>query len=149
LYRAIGAQLIVNDRTLLAVSATGTYGFLFPYRELRILGLILMISERGKPAPLWATKRCVVERTNSWQAKLAHKKLGWCIERKGSVIALWIAFSEVVIVVRRLIQEAWERSLWEPDLTAARKLLADALSPKPALHPKKWIKVVIADSKCP
>jgi transposase len=60
-----------------------------------------VISEKGKPAPLQATKRWVVERTNSWHN--AHKKLVWCTERRGRVIDFWIAFSEVVIVVRRLI----------------------------------------------
>jgi hypothetical protein len=34
-------------------------------------------------------------------------------ERKGSVVDFWIAFSEVVIVVRRLIREAWKRYRWE------------------------------------
>ena len=41
-----------------------------------------VISEKGKPAPpLQATKRWVVERTNSWHN--AHKKLVWCTERRG------------------------------------------------------------------
>jgi hypothetical protein len=44
-------------------------------RRLRDRGLEAVISEKGKPAPLQATKRWVVERTSSWQAKLAHKKL--------------------------------------------------------------------------
>ena len=48
--------------------------------------LIGVISEKGKPSPLWATNRWVVERTNSWQAKLAHKKLVWCTERRSRVI---------------------------------------------------------------
>ncbi len=52
-----------------------------------------VISEKGKPAPLKATKRWVVERTNSWHN--AHKKLVWCTERRGPVIDFWIAFSEV------------------------------------------------------
>jgi transposase len=38
-------------------------------------GLLAEIAQKGKPAPLTATKRWVVERTSSWQAKLAHKKL--------------------------------------------------------------------------
>jgi hypothetical protein len=47
-----------------------------PTKELlESLGLVGVISEKGKPTPLGATKRWVVERTNSWQAKLAHKKL--------------------------------------------------------------------------
>jgi len=80
-------------------------------RRLRDRGLEAMISEKGKPAPLAATKRWVVERTNSWHN--AHKKLVWCTERRGRVVDFWIAFSDVVIVVRRLIREAWTRYRWE------------------------------------
>ena len=74
-------------------------------------GLKAEISEKGKSAPLAATKRWVVERTSSWHN--AHKKLVWCTERRGEVIAFWVAFSEVVIVVRRLIREGWIRYRWE------------------------------------
>ena len=69
------------------------------------------ISEKGEPAQLRNGKRWVVERTNSWHN--AHKKLVWCTERQGRVINFWITFSEVVIVVRRLIREAWTRYRWE------------------------------------
>lgn len=83
-----------------------------PTRErLRERGLVGEISARGKPAPLVSTKRWVVERTNSWHN--AHKKLVWCTERVGRVIDFWVAFSEVIIVVRRLIREAWTRYRWE------------------------------------
>ena len=70
-------------------------------------GLVAEISQKGKPAPLGATKRWVVERTNSWHN--AHKKLVWCTERRGRVIDFWVAFSEAVIIVRRLISEGWVR----------------------------------------
>ncbi len=44
----------------------------------------------------------MVERTSSWHN--AHKnKLTWCTERVGRVVAFWIAFSEVVTIVRRLV----------------------------------------------
>jgi hypothetical protein len=75
--------------------------------------LIGVISEKGKPSPLWATNRWVVERTNSWQAKLAHKKLVWCTERRSRVIDFWIAFSNVIIIVGRLIRKAWSRYRWD------------------------------------
>ena len=78
--------------------------------KLKARGLASTISEKGKPAPLRGTKRWVVERTNSWNN--AHKKLVWCTERRGRVIDFWIAFSTVIIVVRRLIQEAWTRYRW-------------------------------------
>ncbi len=42
-------------------------------------GLVGAISEKGKRAPLGATKRWAIERTNSWSN--AHKKLLWCTER--------------------------------------------------------------------
>ena len=74
-------------------------------------GLVGMISKKGKPAPLQATKRWVVERTNSWHN--AHKKLVWCTEREGRVIDFWIAFSNVIIIVGRLIREAWIRYRWQ------------------------------------
>jgi IS5 family transposase len=74
-------------------------------------GLIPEISEKGKPAPLRAGKRWIVERTDSWHN--AHKKLVWCTERRGRVIDFWVGFSDVVIIVRRLIREAWIRYRWE------------------------------------
>jgi transposase len=80
-------------------------------RKLQARGFIPEISEKGKPAPLRDGKRWVVERTNSWHN--AHKKLVWCTERRGVVIDFWIAFSNVVIVVGRLIREAWIHCRWQ------------------------------------
>jgi transposase len=79
--------------------------------KLKDRGLLAVISEKGKPAPLQATKRWVVERTNSWHN--AHKKLVWCTERREQVIDFWITFSEVVIIVRRLIRRSWTHYRWE------------------------------------
>ena len=81
--------------------------------RLRDRSLAPAISEKGKPAPLQATKRWVVERTSSWQAKLVHRKLVWCTERRGRVIDFWVTFSDVIIIVRRLIREARTRYRWE------------------------------------
>src|SRR5918993_1010566 len=97
--------------------------------KLRFRGLIPEISEKGKPALLRIGKRWVVERTNSWHN--AHKKLVWCTERRGRVIDFWIAFSEVVIVVHRLIREAWTRYRWEGRPTVDHDLLAQALNLSP------------------
>src|SRR5918995_1113988 len=74
-------------------------------------GLVGVIAKKGVPAPLVAGLRWVVERTNSWHN--AHKKLVWCTEREDRVIDFWIALSNVVIVVRRLIREGWVRYRWE------------------------------------
>jgi transposase len=75
-------------------------------------GLNAEIAKKGQPAPIQAgQQRWVVERANSWHN--AHKKLVWCTEREGRVIDFWVAFSDVVIVVRRLIRECWTRYRWE------------------------------------
>jgi transposase len=81
------------------------------HKRLEERPLIGLISEREKPAPLGATKRWVVERTNSWSN--AHKKLVWCTEKRGQVVDFWIAFSNVIIIVRQLIRKAWTRYRWE------------------------------------
>jgi IS5 family transposase len=73
--------------------------------------LLAEIAQKGKPAPLTATKRWVVERTSSWHN--AHKKLSWCTERREQVIDFWVAFSDAIIIVRRLVREAWDHSRWE------------------------------------
>src|SRR5215208_494214 len=60
------------------------------HQKLAARGLRVEISEKGKPAPITAAKRWVVERASSWHN--AHKKLVWCTERKGRVIDFWVAF---------------------------------------------------------
>jgi transposase len=74
-------------------------------------GLVGVISEKGRPALLTAGLRWVVERTNSWHN--AHKKLVWCTEREEPVIDFWIAFLSAIIIVGRLIREAWRNYRWE------------------------------------
>ena len=80
-------------------------------QKLEDRGLNPAISEKGKPAPIAATKRWVVERTNSWTN--AHKKLVWCTERADPVIDFWLAFSGVIITVGRLIRRGWTNYRWE------------------------------------
>jgi hypothetical protein len=80
-------------------------------RLLEDRGLVGVISEKGKPSPLGATKRWVVERTNSWSN--AHKKLVWCTERRGRVVDFWVTFSNVIIIVGRLVRKAWTHYRWE------------------------------------
>ncbi len=79
--------------------------------KLRVRGLIPQISQKGKPAPVAATGRWIVERTNSWHN--AHKKLSWCTERRGRVIDFWVAFSNALIMVGRLVRETWTRYRWD------------------------------------
>jgi transposase len=79
--------------------------------RLQERGLVAEISRKDRPAPLNATNRWVIERTNSWQN--AHKKLAWCTERRGRVVDFWVALSEVIVIVRRLVREGWTRYRWE------------------------------------
>jgi IS5 family transposase len=79
--------------------------------RLQERGLVAEISRKDRPAPLNATRRWVIERTNSWQN--AHKKLAWCTERRGRVVDFWVALSEVIVIVRRLVREGWTRYRWE------------------------------------
>ena len=74
-------------------------------------GLHADISERGKPAPVAATERWMVERTNAWTN--AYKKLVWCTERRAAVIDFWLAFAAVIIIIRRLVREGWTRYRWD------------------------------------
>ncbi len=74
-------------------------------------GLRADIAGKGTSAPIVATQRWVVERTNAWTN--AYKKLVWCTEHRGAVIAFWIAFANVIIIVGRLIRLSWTRYRWE------------------------------------
>jgi transposase len=80
-------------------------------QQLATRGLTAEIAAKGKPAPITAGQRWVVERTNAWSN--AYKKLVWCTERRAAVIAFWITFSTVIIIVGRLIRQAWTRYRWE------------------------------------
>lgn len=73
--------------------------------------LLGAISPKGKPAPLAATGRWVIERTHAWTN--AHKKLVWCTERRDRVIRFWLTFSTVLITVGRLVREGWTRYRWD------------------------------------
>lgn len=74
-------------------------------------GLCGEIAARGRPAPITAGNRWVVERTTAWTN--AHKKLVWCTERRAAVIAFWIAFSAAIIIVGRLVREGWMHYRWD------------------------------------
>jgi len=58
-----------------------------------------------------AGKRWVVERTNAWIN--AYKKLVWCTERRGRVVEFWVSFVAVIVIVGRLIRQAWTRYRWD------------------------------------
>ena len=69
------------------------------------------IATKGEPAPLQATRRWPVERTNSWHNR-GFRKLAICTEVRTRVIEAFIALANAIITVRRLIREGWTRYRW-------------------------------------
>lgn len=74
------------------------------------LGCEWVISTKGEP--LQAGARWVVERTNSWHTR-GFKKLLICTERRARVIDAMISLANSIIVLRRLIREAWTTHRWD------------------------------------
>ena len=74
------------------------------------LGCHGVISKKG--FPLQAGARWVIERTNSWHNR-GFNKLANCTERRTRVIEAFISLANAVIVVRRLLAEAWMTHRWD------------------------------------
>jgi transposase len=69
------------------------------------------IAEKGKPAPVQAGRRWVVERTNAWGNQF--KKLVWNTERRQQVIDAFVALAHAIITLRRLIRRSWTLYRWD------------------------------------
>jgi transposase len=69
------------------------------------------IATKGTPAPIQATKRWPVERTNAWGNQF--KKLVWNTERHDPVIDAFLALAHAIITLRRLIRQAWTLYRWD------------------------------------
>ncbi|AMA00367.1 IS5-like element ISCgl6 family transposase [Corynebacterium glutamicum] len=79
-------------------------------RLLSEFGYSWVISIKGEP--LQAGTRWVVERTNSWHNR-GFKKLSICTERCTRVVEAFIALANAVIILRRLIKQAWTSYRWD------------------------------------
>ncbi len=73
------------------------------------LGCDHVISVSGMP--LQAGRRWPIERTNSWHNNFG--KLRRMTERRAGVALAWVRLANAVIVVRRLMSEAWPRYRWD------------------------------------
>ena len=77
--------------------------------DLAARGLHARIAERGKPAPVQAGHRWVIERTNAWMNN--YGKLIRCTERHKPVVAL--ALASAIVTLGRLIRQAWSCYRWQ------------------------------------
>jgi transposase len=74
-------------------------------------GLHGKIAVKGLKAPVQASGRWHVERTNSWHN--AFNKLQRCYERRERVIDAFFDLADAVITVRALIRRAWTTHRWD------------------------------------
>lgn len=74
------------------------------------LGCDWVTSTKGEPLQTGA--RWVVERMNSWHNR-GFKKLQVCTERRARVIEAFIALANAIIIIRRLIRQAWTTHRWD------------------------------------
>lgn len=73
-------------------------------------GLTGEIARKGVKAPVQATRRWHVERTNAWHN--AFNRLQRCYERKEDVIHAYFDLADAIITVRSLIRQAWTLYRW-------------------------------------
>lgn len=74
-------------------------------------GLNGEIARKGEKAPIQATRRWHVERTNSWHN--AFNRLQRCYERREIVIDALFDLADAIITVRSLIRHAWTTHRWD------------------------------------
>jgi len=79
--------------------------------ELARRGLVGVIAHKGEAAPLQFGGRWPVERTNAWHNH--YRKLLICTERRQRVVDFYISFANSLIMIGRLIREAWPRYRWD------------------------------------
>jgi transposase len=74
-------------------------------------GMTGQVATRGRPAPIQADRRWVIERNNAWGNQ--YGKLRWCTERRRVVVEFWLALAVAAIVCGRLVRRAWTSYRWD------------------------------------
>jgi transposase len=69
------------------------------------------IAHKGEAAPIQATQRWHIERTNAWHN--AFNRLQRCYERRENVIDAFFDLADAVITLRSLIRRAWTTHRWD------------------------------------
>jgi transposase len=76
------------------------------------------IAHKGEKAPIQASRRWHVERTNAWHN--AFNRLQRCYERRAAVVDAFFDLADAIITVRRLIRRAWITHRWDTRPTRRR-----------------------------
>lgn len=79
--------------------------------ELARRGLRGQIAHKGEKAPIQASQRWQVERTNAWHN--AFNRLQRCYERRETVIDAFFDLADTIITVRSMIRTAWTLYRWD------------------------------------
>ena len=74
-------------------------------------GLRGQIAHKGEKAPIQASRRWHVERTNAWHN--AFNRFQRCYERREKVIDAFFDLADAIITVRSLIRRAWITHRWD------------------------------------
>jgi transposase len=74
-------------------------------------GLRGEIAHKGEKAPIQASRRWHVERTNAWHN--GFNRLQRCYERRERVIDAFFDLADTIITVRSLIRQAWTSHRWD------------------------------------
>ena len=74
-------------------------------------GLSGQIAHKGEKAPIQASQRWHVERTNAWHN--AFNRLQRCYERRERVADAFFDLADAIITVRSLIRQAWTLYRWD------------------------------------
>jgi transposase len=74
-------------------------------------GLHGRIATKGVKAPIQASQRWHIERTNAWHN--AFNRLQRCYERQETVVHAFFDLADAIITVRALIRRAWTTHRWD------------------------------------
>ncbi len=74
-------------------------------------GLRGQIAHKGEKAPIQASRRWHVERTNAWHN--AFNRFQRCYERRETVVDAFFDLADAIITVRSLIRRAWLTHRWD------------------------------------
>jgi transposase len=74
-------------------------------------GLHSEIARKGEKAPIQATQRWHVERTNAWHNNF--NRLQRCYERRQIVVEAFFDLADTIITIRSLIRRAWTTHRWD------------------------------------